>query len=97
MLATALLKNVSTGRYHPITFRLAPLPGGKQIDGLDRWRSIGHHTEGFASQKDAEAWIASNSVDLFKVGIVLEWDGKEIPATSIMGDPTRPESFIALS
>lgn len=97
MHPTALLKNTATGRYHPITFRLAPLPGGTKIDDLDRWKSIGHHTEGFETQEAAEAWIASNATDLFKIDILFEWDGKEIPATSIMGDPTRPESFIALS
>jgi len=56
---TGILKNTSTGRFHPISFRMAPRPSETVEDSLDgcRHKSIGHHTEGFDTIEGAKEWI----------------------------------------
>lgn len=79
MYPTGILTNTQTGRFHPISFRQAPFPGG--IDGA-RYRSFGHHTEGFASQEEAVAWVQSKP-ELKLLEKLFEWDGKDVPALTI--------------
>ena len=74
-----ILKNTSTGLFHPIVFRIAPLASRADEDsGALRHRSRGHLTVGLGSLELAQAWIAAreNSVDC---GTIWEWDGKGIP------------------
>ncbi len=77
---TGILINTATGRFHPISFREAPFPGGQQPPGGRRHKSIGHHTEGFATMADAEAWIAANPDRIEATGRTWQWDGKDVPA-----------------
>ena len=74
------LKNTTTGRFHPISFREAPMPYGVgKRNVAQRYRSIGHHTEGFDTIKAARKWVSEqeHTVD---VNRIWEWDGKDVPA-----------------
>ena len=85
----AILEDVQHKRFHPIIFAESPLPGGG-VDGLVRYKSTGHHTEGFdsreAAEADAEATVPRlmehtvGTVDAMLTGSFL-WDGNGIPAT----------------
>lgn len=76
MYPTGILKNEKTGRYHPIPFRWAPLPGGKDADmTAQRYKSIGHHTDGFDTIEEAKANISKNEACDY-VGMVWNWDGE---------------------
>jgi hypothetical protein len=70
-----VLLNTATGRFHPILFRMAPLPGGSNVP---RWKSIGHHTDGFDTIEQAIAYIKDNE-DCRMFGIIYLWDGKDVP------------------
>jgi hypothetical protein len=56
MRPTGMLVNLATHRFHPIVFSFAPLPGGAELHGGGRYRSHGHHTEGFEMREQADAW-----------------------------------------
>lgn len=81
---TGILKNTKTGRFHPISFRAAPMPGN--ADGnlsAQRFKSLGHHTDGFAAIEEARAWIATKHTPddtMIDTGEQWEWDGVEVPA-----------------
>ncbi len=81
---TGILKNTATGRFHPISFRPAPMPGGADSTmAAQRYKSLGHHTEGFATIDEAEAWIKtkvdgdSRTID---TGERWDWEGTDVPA-----------------
>lgn len=76
---TGILKNNMTGRFHPISFRLAPTPSSTEKDVAQRFKSVGHHTEGFETLESATAWVLSKE-ELRFVDIVWEWEGNYIPA-----------------
>jgi hypothetical protein len=82
-MIACMLKNTTTGRFHPIFFRLAPMPGGADSDlRAQRYRSYGHHTEGFLTEEDA---IVSAQATCKQSGaefrpICWDWDGESIPA-----------------
>ena len=76
---TGLLINVAAGRYHPLSFRLAPLHGGACVRGVDRYRSFGHHTEGFATKEEAVQWIRQKP-ELRLTSREWQWDGIGTPA-----------------
>lgn len=71
-----ILTNTATGRFHPIVFRMAPLPGDSDIP---RYKSMGHHTDGFDSLEDAEKHIALQS-EWTDTGRRWEWSGEDVPA-----------------
>lgn len=76
----ALLKNTRTGRFHPMPFRPSPRPSDDAEPGkVCRHRSIGHHTDGFASKDAALAFIQAEG---WTPTVVYEWDGTGIPATT---------------
>lgn len=82
-MIVCMLHNMKLDRYHPIFFRMSPLPGNP--DKLIRYKSAGHHTDGFASREEA---IASTEDERFKdfeldFGSDFEWDGEDIPALVI--------------
>ena len=71
-----VLYNVETGRHHPVVFRPAPRPSD---DGpVIRYRSRGHHTEGFDTLEQAKAFMAE--VGWTDIGAVWNWDGSGVPA-----------------
>lgn len=80
---TAILENTATGRFHPMPFRPSPRPseGVPDIGVVCRHKSIGHHTEGFASLAEAEAHIMGNQ-NMWPAYTVYEWDGSSVPATT---------------
>ena len=83
MIYAAILKNDTTGRFHPILFRASPRPSDDPEPGRNcRHRSSGHHTDGFDTQAEAEEMISSNP-SLSGTGLILEWDGQEVPATTL--------------
>lgn len=49
LTAIAIAFDHAGARFHPIVFRDAPFPSGG-----DRYKSKGHHTEGFESMEDAQ-------------------------------------------
>lgn len=74
--------NKQTGTFHPILFRPAPMPSGMDEDsGACRYRSAAHHTEGFATEAEADAWIDRNVTDHGHVrsDCKWEWDGTDKP------------------
>ncbi|UPT99356.1 hypothetical protein J4G48_0015435 [Bradyrhizobium barranii subsp. apii] len=81
---TGILHNAATGRFHPIVFRLAPMPGGADSAlSAQRYKSKGHHTEGFATLDEAKAWIGTEPAPGFTMvptGEEWEWDGTDVPA-----------------
>ena len=81
MYPTGMLKNTATGRFHPIVFRPAPMPGGSDLDAsAQRYKSLGHHTEGFATEDEAIASIKAQPTWDW-TGVAWEWDGNDVPAT----------------
>jgi hypothetical protein len=75
-----MLHNTQTDRYHPITFRYAPTPSG-----VDRYKSGGHHTDGFTIRSEALDFI-NNVMSKHYPGFTpclekdFHWDGEGIPA-----------------
>lgn len=77
---TGLLKNIATGRFHPILFRPAPMPGNADGESpAQRYRSKGHHTTGFATVEEAVTYVKANP-DFTWTERVWEWDGTGVPA-----------------
>lgn len=79
MYPEGILTNQKTGRFHPIVFRYSPPPGEFIDTGPQRYKSLGHHTEGFDNLDDAKAYITGNA-ELNDTGAHWEWDGEEVPA-----------------
>lgn len=85
-MIVCMLRNAATDRYHPIVFRIAPLPGpaGDPQDRLpaQRYKSHGHHTEGFdtleAAEADDKAMCEQHGFTW--QDLKLEWDGEGVPA-----------------
>lgn len=81
---TGILKNTSTGRFHPIPFRRAPMPGGADAAmTAQRYKSIGHHTSGYPTLEEAQAYIAtrhSPENQMVFTGVIWDWDGTGVPA-----------------
>lgn len=77
MYPAGILINKKSGRFHPIVFRSAPRPS-ESFGEPHRHKSIGHHTDGFATHEEADAHIESQSWK--QTGCVWEWDGECIPA-----------------
>jgi hypothetical protein len=74
-----ILINEATGRYHPILFRRAPMPGnGDEKLVMKRYKSIGHHTAGLDTLEQARQNIVE--LGFSDTGVVWSWDGKDIPA-----------------
>jgi hypothetical protein len=84
MNPAGILKNTKTGRYHPILFRRAPMPGNSDADlALQRYKSAGHHTAGFATLEEAQSDLArpQYAEQGYKdSGAIWEWDGENVPA-----------------
>ena len=59
-----------TGKYHPIYFRYSPPPSGDFDGGYSRYKSGGHHTQGFDTQEAAEAALVKLETALKEQGDV---------------------------
>lgn len=76
---TVILTNRKTGRYHPMPFKLFPLPSSDPNDAIQRHRSIGHHAPGFDTLEEAEKHIDENDLMRRESGYDMEWDGENSP------------------
>lgn len=78
-----ILHNTATGRFHPLVFRPGPSPSDDDPDCY-RFKSLGHHTEGFATHSEAVADCDTEKVFgqdiLYVEGLDQTWDGKDLPA-----------------
>ncbi len=78
-----LLKNMKTGRYHPIVFRPGPAPSSDPSDPVQRFKSKGHHTDGFDTRELAFAYFEDEKVKeagVWWTGVEWNWSGEGIPA-----------------
>lgn len=85
---TIIVHNTKTDRYHPMPFQYYPFPGGpghRDLESSYRFKSIGHHTEGFATLEKAIAHVKSKP-ELVLDGGMLEWTGDETPAAVLFFD-----------
>jgi hypothetical protein len=88
----AILFNTKTKRWHPIFYRKSPLPGPDAPGKPVRHRSLGHHTEDFATRPEALQSIeetVKRVIEAHKAPSValalaedqdMAWDGQDIPA-----------------
>ena len=95
-----MLKNETTGKWHPIMYVEKPFPGSldSNDNGIVRFKSKGHHTAGFENREDAIASLEDlkkrmlDFLSVSKVTIDVEndvfWTGEEIPADTVL----RPRS-----
>jgi len=78
-----ILHNIRTNRYHPIAFRPAPMPGLVDLSSsssAQRFKSLGHHTEGFDTKELALENIKSFPNDMKLIeGLEYEWNDEEEP------------------
>jgi len=83
-----LIHDVTHNRWHPVYFREYPLPGpeGHQAH---RYKSGGHHTEGFetrelglAGARDLAEKLKDHSVGLPRLSLEADfpWNGNDVPA-----------------
>jgi hypothetical protein len=68
------------GKFHPIVFHRSPRPSDGE-NKICRFRSSGHHTDGFATLELAKA-LVSKKPEWKDCGIVWHWDGLESPHMS---------------
>lgn len=99
-----MLYNTKLKRWHPIFYYDKDFPGGAEANKGDliRFKSKGHHTEGFEKREDAveacnqlqnrikgiESWRRIIT-DYDKPENDLQWDGEDIPADTEL--ITRPK------
>jgi hypothetical protein len=95
-----MLHNTASNRFHPIMFRLAPLPGGAEISpGVQRYKSQAHHTSGFNNRADAIKNINESMAKVAAFGAstaTFEWDGDSIPAMVEFFDHTKLKRVLEL-
>jgi hypothetical protein len=87
-----LIHNVKLDRWHPVYFSENPLPGDVQIEGAKRYKSGGHHTEGFPTRDEALSnakglaeRLREHSIGATHTALEKDfpWDGEDIPAMVI--------------
>jgi len=86
----AMLRNTTTGRYHPILFYESPLPGSPP--DLVRHKSKGHHTAGFDTRTDALAFIEGQQKKMAEMEMPartcvandFEWDEAADPVPAMV-------------
>lgn len=85
-LPACVLRNSNTNRYHPIVFRPSPMPGLADLHAeAQRYRSIGHHADGFDTFESARDYILRmirEDSRIVWVDRMFDWDGLKIPATT---------------
>lgn len=85
-----LLFNTLNNTYHPIMYLEAPFPGSLEEQKVTRYRSKGHHTQGFSTKElaveDINISLIPKMKEIYYVEPILdlekciEWNGKGIPA-----------------
>lgn len=90
MLHAVIVHNTAAERYHPVLFRPAPRPSDRTetdrstLGEVVRHHSLAHHTAGFPTRLDAEAWIGGEPARYRASGVVLDWNGEgAFPALSL--------------
>lgn len=89
--ALGMVRNTATGRFHPMFYRDAPFPGGVDSDlnrNVARFKSGGHHTNGFATREEADSANEESRERLIEAGEKCwpglisdwEWDGQGCPS-----------------
>lgn len=95
------LQNTATNRYYPIFFRPAPAPSERSSDSMHRYRSSGHHTNGFDTLELAQEWIKTwtrTKPDMEDTGLVWLWNGEGVPAlTEWFTEKTASENHEAIT
>jgi hypothetical protein len=77
-----LLLNTSTNRMHFIVFRPASAPSEDEKDEAHRYRSLGHHTDGFDTRDEAVAFIMAKikeGKNWSFLDMTWQWDGQDLP------------------
>ena len=102
---TARLINTSTGRIHVCWFTPRPFPGGPANNrDVARWQSRSHHSDGAATDEEADAHMRKLR-DVLKRNLgytmfvdlgACEWDGEGIPAMILLGPATPPKGAFAV-
>ncbi len=77
-MKACIIVNCVNERYHPAPLVAALMPGGRD---LGRYRTAGHHTEGFATLDEAVADIEAKGWE--KTFVLCEWDGEGVPAMTV--------------
>lgn len=86
-----ILHNACTGKFHPILWEEAPLPGGVEVP-VNRYRSRMHHTGGFVKHEEAVegAKELAKEVAHHYGGEVLvkedliAWSGEDMPVNTMI-------------
>lgn len=100
MLIVSMIHNLKDNRWHPVYFRPAPLPG-PDGEKFGRYRSGGHHTDGFPTRDEAlagakeigEKLHAHSGAEVrYSLAADFPWDGEDVPAmTAFFDDSPEPE------
>ena len=90
----SITRNQLTGRFHPFLWAWKPYPHEDSTCSVTRFKSKGHHTEGFATfeeaQAQAERWVPQVERRLGPCMTVLSqaeedaWGPAELPARVLM-------------
>lgn len=78
-----------TGRFHPCYYRMAPLPGNT-VEPM-RYKSKGHHTEGFATLEEAQENAAGLAAGL-PIPVEVPEDGFPVRVVAYAGPDVFMES-----
>lgn len=79
----AMLHNTALNRWHPILFWNYPRPSEDENEPATRYKSRGHHTEGFDTQEAANGHakeLAERQSGRFVPDLIYQWDGEGVPA-----------------
>ena len=96
-----ILHNTKTGRFHPIAFRQAPMPGLVDLNAeAQRYKSLAHRPEGFETKELALENIRSDPAHMRLIeALEYQWDEAEepiparvefIPKNLMIPDPNFP-------
>jgi len=86
-MKAGILKNTLTNRFHPIIFHEAPFPGqsvDRKIGSVVRYRSYGHHTNGFDTLEQAQDYVRTEHKGYVLLDGIGDWDGVETPAMTFL-------------
>jgi hypothetical protein len=93
-----IVEHETTKKFHTVIVRKVPFMGMQLDSDPDRWKSMGHHTEGFVELEDAKKDVLNSCkilidhnetvgevrYDIESIGI---WDGKDVPLINTLYNP----------
>lgn len=91
-----MLHNNKENKWHPIFYYDSPLPGGFEDGSLNsemlRYKSKGHHTQGFDNREAAltsaqdleKQLIEQHNIVTVNTKEDIEWDGEDIPSDQVL-------------